>query len=62
MSTKGKGAEKAEKFSLDNLRDNCYELFGVSTSTFDGATYGLVGEFTVDEMKTKINFWLKKPI
>lgn len=56
-------AEKAEatpKFTVEKLRKNCYTLFGVTQSTFDGATYGLGGEFTVEEMKSAIEKWQKK--
>jgi hypothetical protein len=38
------------------------KIFGVTTSTFDGAAKGLAGDFTVDEMKTIIKEWQNKPI
>lgn len=62
MSTKTKPSEKAEKYSLETLRENSYELFGISSSAFDGASFGLEGEFTIDEMKKKVNTWLNKPL
>lgn len=49
-----------QKFTLDKLRENSDKLFGISTSTFDGAAYGLKGEFTVSEMKNVIANWNKK--
>lgn len=50
------------KFSVARLREKCYALFGVTTSTFDGATYDLDGEYTVDEMKEKIVKWQNKEV
>ncbi|MBR1532714.1 MAG: hypothetical protein IJ643_11715 [Eubacterium sp.] len=52
----------APKFPIEKLREECIALFGVSSATFDGATVGLSGEYTVEDIKTKINDWLKKPI
>lgn len=48
------------KFTLDKLRENSQELFGISPTVFDGAAYGLSGEFTVLEMKKIISEWLKR--
>ena len=45
------------KYSIEKLRSNCLKLFGVTTSTFDGATHGLNGEYTVKEMKNVIDKW-----
>lgn len=50
------------KFPIEKLRQNCLALFGVSSSTFDGATHGLNGEYTVDEMKKTIEKWQKTSI
>lgn len=50
------------KFELEILRSKCVSLFGVSTATFDGATEGLTGKYSVEEINTKITNWLKKPI
>ncbi len=55
-----KGAVR--KFTVAKLRENCRELFGITTSTFDGATYGLTGKYTVDEMKARIKAWEKKEV
>ena len=65
MTSKTKGAEApakagaAPKFTLEKLRLNCRRLFGVSTSTFDGATYGLTEKYTVEEMRAHIEAWKK---
>lgn len=48
------------KFPLEKLRENCLKLFGVTQSTFDGATNGLGGEYTVSEMKKIIVTWQNK--
>lgn len=61
MATKKKILD-GPKFPLEKLRENSMKLFGVSTSTFDGATNGLVGEFSVDETDKRIKSWLSKPI
>lgn len=67
MSTKKEAVESVEttaapKFSIKKLRENCMKLFGVTTSTFDGATYGLNDEYTVEEMKKTIETWQKTSI
>lgn len=40
----------------------CRTLFGVSASTFAGATAGMSGDYSVAEMKDHINKWLKKEV
>lgn len=50
------------KFTLKKLRENCMTLFGVTTSTFDGAAYSLHGEYSVAEMKEIIRKWNKKEV
>lgn len=69
MAQKVKTATEAEtatvtapKFPVARLREKCYALLGVTTSTFDGATYGLDGEYTVEEMKDKIAKWQNKEV
>lgn len=47
------------KFEIDRLRQDCKKLFGISPSTFEGAVFGLEGQFTVEEMRTHINKWMK---
>ncbi len=60
--TKTETSNEESKFSLEVLRANCMKLFKVSSSTFDGATNGLVGDFTVNEIREKIKGWLEQPI
>lgn len=47
------------KFKIEKLRQNCMQLFRVSTSTFDGAMYGTKAtEMTINEADAVINKWL----
>ncbi len=68
MATKTKTAHPAEKaeegrkIPIEKLRRSCVELFGVTPSTFDGATAGLAGKYTVEEMKAHIDKWLNTPV
>ncbi len=70
MATKKKAVESAasaqgktaKKYTVEKLQANCRQLFGVSTSTFAGATYGMTGTYTVEEMKTHIEAWRKKGV
>ncbi len=51
----------AKKFTLEKLGQHCGELFGVTSSTFVGATMNLgPGEYTVAEVKEAINKWKSK--
>ncbi|MCM1231953.1 MAG: hypothetical protein NC489_17680 [Ruminococcus flavefaciens] len=50
-------APKARVFPLEKLRANCQELFGVTDCTFVGATHGMTGEHTVEEIKAHIDKW-----
>ncbi|MBE6845035.1 MAG: hypothetical protein E7508_04880 [Ruminococcus sp.] len=52
----------APKFSIEQLRENCKKLFGVTTSTFNGATYNLKGKYNVSEMKAIIEKWKNKEV
>ena len=47
-------------FVVGKLRSNCVELFGVTSSTFDGAMYGhdLDKKYSVDEVKKIISAFL----
>ncbi len=47
----------AQKFTVERLRVNCRKLFGVSDSTFAGATNGMSGLYTIEEMKSHIEAW-----
>lgn len=61
-STK-KTTEKTEQvFSLSVLRKGAVELFGVDTATFDGATVGLEGTYSISEIKDRIANFLKSKI
>lgn len=47
------------KFKIEKLRENSMKLFGITTSTFDGAMYGQnAAELTVEEARKIINEWL----
>lgn len=51
------------KFSYEVLKANCMKLFHVTSSTFIGATIGKEGEeYTIAEMKSLIDSWLKKEV
>ena len=54
-------AKNEPVFSLEQLCKNCTELFGVSASTFAGATYHLKDKTTVKysvaEMKVLLHKW-----
>lgn len=45
------------KFAIERLRRECLSLFDVTVSTFDGATFGLKGEYSVEEMRVHIKKW-----
>ncbi len=63
MAEKGKtGVATPRKFELRKLRKNCQALFGVSTSTFVGATTGMHGRYSVEEIKAHIEAWKKKGV
>lgn len=49
-------------FTVAQLRPDARVLFGVSQSTFDGATDGIEPDklFTVSAMRDHINKWLKE--
>lgn len=47
------------KFPLATLRKDCVKLFGITSSTFDGAIYGKDGEYTIAEAKRIIEDWKK---
>lgn len=50
------------KFPIEKLRSNCVKLFKVTTSTFDGATSGMTGEYTVSEIRGLLESWGKKEV
>ena len=49
-------------FTIEQLRQSARTLFGVSESTYDGATANLDGEqmLTVGQMREHIDHWLKE--
>lgn len=53
-------ADPEPKFSVESLGAHCMDLFGVSSTTYAGATAGMEGEYTVREMKEHIEAWSKK--
>lgn len=55
-------AEVERKIPIEKLRRSCVKLFGVTPSTFDGATAGLAGKFTAAEMQERIDKWLHTPV
>ena len=50
------------KYDINKFRSNCMQLFNINTSTFDGATYGFTGEYSLKEVKDAIEKWLKKEV
>ena len=49
------------KFLVEKLRENSISLFGVTSSTFDGAFYGCKEtEMSIKDAKARINDWLGK--
>lgn len=55
-------SKTAPKFTVEQLRPHALELFGVTQSTYAGATHKLDGEYTVEEMKDHISKWLNKEV
>lgn len=52
----------APKYAIEKLQENCRQLFGVSTSTFAGATFDMTGKYTVEEMRAHIDAWKKREV
>lgn len=57
IQTQAQKAVSEKIFPLEKLRANCQELFGVTDCTFVGATYGMAGSHTVEEIRGRINKW-----
>ena len=55
-------AAPERKITIEKHRRSCVKLYGISPSTFDGATVGLSGSFTVEEMRARIKEWLGKEV
>lgn len=51
------------KFPYEVLKANCMKLFHVTSSTFAGATAGKEsGTYSISEMESILDLWLKKKI
>lgn len=51
------------KFPYEVLKANCMKLFHVTSSTFAGATTGKEsGTYSIPEMKSILDSWLKKKV
>lgn len=58
-----KAVTKEMKYAKEELRKACVKLFGVTSSTFAGATADLPdGDYTVSEVKEHIKTWLEKEV
>ena len=58
-------AQTAQKFPIERLAKACRTLFHISASTFAGATAGLTGEYTVEEMQKQVVntiSWRARPV
>ena len=55
-------SKTAPKFTVEQLRPHALDLFGLTQSTYAGATHNLDVEYTVEEMKNHIDKWLKKEV
>lgn len=56
-------ATSEPKFSLEVLQKHCLELFGVTTTTFVGATTGIEArEYTKNEIKDIIEKWCRQEV
>lgn len=62
VGTKPQTLKSEAKFSIEKLRANCRKLFGVSSCVFAGATAGMTGEYTIEEIKTHIEKWRRKEV
>jgi hypothetical protein len=55
--------QKEPTFKLDVLRKNCLKLFGVTQTTFAGATAEIKEqEYSINEMKSIIENWCGKAV
>lgn len=60
--TEAASTAQAPKFTVERLGADCRQLFGVSSCTYAGATHGMTGEYTVEEMKAHIKEWCSKEV
>lgn len=54
--------ETEPTFTIKQLQKYSLELFGLTRTAFIGATHGLSGEYTIQQMKRHIEEWLKKEV
>lgn len=60
-ATKGILENEEQKFPLNILKHDCLRLYGVTLSTFVGATFDIPeGEYSIKEIESKIKTWLEK--
>jgi hypothetical protein len=56
-------AEETPKYEVAVLREYCYEVLGVTTSTFDGAFFDAEDRtYSLEEAKEILNTWLNKEV
>ena len=55
-----KNEKPTQKFTIEKLRQNCITLFGISTSAFCAATYGMTGKYSIEEIKAHLETWQKQ--
>jgi hypothetical protein len=62
--TKSDEKPKDREFPINVLRSNSIKLFGITSSTFDGAFFGEDAsvKITIADAQKKINTWLGKEI
>lgn len=58
-AVKSDTSPKEKTYELSTLRKNCIKLFGVTTSTFDGAMSGQMAPLTIGAAKGIIEKWKK---
>jgi hypothetical protein len=51
-----------QTFSIEALRKSCMKLFGITTSTFDGAMEGQKGPLTLEAAQQIIEAWKGKAV
>ncbi len=61
---KAEPVEEVIKYDVAVLRQYCFDVFGVTSSTFDGAFYGedTSVQYSIDEAKSIITKWLNKEV
>lgn len=62
--TSGNTANDEIVYEYSQIRKDCLKLFGITTSTFDGATTDInkQNSYTIQEVQDVINNWLKKEV